>query len=200
MLIFPEPGAAVACALEIDQRAAEEPQFPAVRAGVHWGKVLYREGDYVGTTINVAARLGAEAQRHQVLVTASLRREAGHIADVDFVPLGTRRLKGLTDGVEIFQAVRRTGAGATQRRIDPVCGMELAIGEAAATLALEGEERASCPQECLQRFVAAPERYRDRGIALTLRTATMEPDCWGNRRLRRASGSHLLRGGLVPLL
>jgi DNA-binding transcriptional MerR regulator len=34
MLVFPEARSAVACALEIEARAAKEPQFPAVRAGI----------------------------------------------------------------------------------------------------------------------------------------------------------------------
>ncbi|MGH9027634.1 MAG: adenylate/guanylate cyclase domain-containing protein [Acidimicrobiia bacterium] len=46
MLVFFEPRCAVACALEIERRAAAEPHFPAVRAGANWGPVLYREGDY----------------------------------------------------------------------------------------------------------------------------------------------------------
>jgi YHS domain-containing protein len=37
--------------------------------------------------------------------------------------------------------------------------MELAEGEEAARLSLEGQERAFCSQQCLQRFVANPERY-----------------------------------------
>jgi len=57
MLTFPEPRSAVACALEIEHRTADEPQFPAVRSGLHWGQVLYREGDYLGVSVNVAARV-----------------------------------------------------------------------------------------------------------------------------------------------
>ena len=159
MLVFPEPGAAVACAVEIDRRAAEEPQFPSVRSGTHWGQVLYREGDYLGATVNVAARLAAEAQRHQALVTAAVRREAKGLQDLEFVPLGTRRLKGLADEVELFEVVGRARGRATERLADPVCGMELGADEAAARLSLGGRERAFCSQECLQRFVAAPERY-----------------------------------------
>ncbi len=161
MLMFPEPRSAVTCALEIEQRTAAETQFPAVRSGLHWGPVLYREGDYVGASVNVAARVAAEAQRHQVLVTAPVRREAAGLTDIDFVPLGTRRLKGLTDDVELFQVLWRAREGAEQRQVDPVCGMELGHGEVAARLSLEDRERVFCSQECLQRFVAAPERYRD---------------------------------------
>src|SRR5207247_6331739 len=93
--------------------------------GVHGGSVLCREGDYLGVSVNVAARVAAEAQRHQVLVTAPVRREAGGLSGVEFVPLGTRRLRGLTDELELFQAVRRGSEGAPRRQVDPVCGMEL---------------------------------------------------------------------------
>ena len=112
-------------------------------------------------SVNVAARLAAEARRHQLLVTAPVRREAAGLSDVEFVPLGTRRLKGLTDEVELFQVVRRGSEGATRRQVDPVCGMELGVGEVAARLSFNGQERVFCTQECLQRFVAEPERYRD---------------------------------------
>ena len=44
LLTFPEPRAALHCALEIEGRTAVEPQFPAVRGAVHWGEVLYQEG------------------------------------------------------------------------------------------------------------------------------------------------------------
>ncbi len=158
MLLFPAPRAAVACALEIEWRAAAEPQFPAVRSGVHWGQVLYREGDYVGATVNVAARLAHEAGRHQVLVTAAVRTEAGTLADVEFVPLGRRRLRGLTEELELFEVVATTGQK-PRRLVDPVCGMEIDAAEVAARLSVGGEERAFCSQECLRRFVQAPERY-----------------------------------------
>ncbi|MCH8346222.1 MAG: YHS domain-containing protein [Chloroflexi bacterium] len=158
MLVYPEPRSAVACSLEIEARTSREPQFPAVRSGVHWGSVLYREGDYVGSNVNIAARVAAEAGRHQVLVTSAVRKEAKGLAEVEFVRLGKRRLKGLADDLELFEA-RPSGAEKREKAVDPVCGMELGAGEAAATLTLEGEERAFCSDECLRRFVAAPEKY-----------------------------------------
>jgi len=159
MLVFTEAPSAVACALEIEGRTAEEPQFPAVRSGIHWGLVLYREGDYVGSNVNIASRLAAEAERHQVLVTAEVSREARGLGDVEFVPLGKRQLKGLADELELFEA--RPGAVETAAKaVDPVCGMELSSAEVAARLALEGKERVFCSEECLRRFVAAPERYQ----------------------------------------
>jgi len=158
MLVFTEASSAVACALDIEDRVAIEPQFPAVRSGIHWGPVLYREGDYVGSNVNIASRLVAEAQRHQVLVTAEVSRETRGVSEVEFVPLGKRQLKGVGDELELFEARRRTAA-TTERAADPVCGMELSPAEVAATLAMEGKERVFCSEYCLRRFVAAPERY-----------------------------------------
>ena len=109
--------------------------------------------------MNVAARLADEAGRHQILVSEALRREAAGAPDVEFVPLGRRRLKGVADEIELFEVVRRTEAGAGRRQVDPVCGMELGLEEPAARLVSGGRERVFCSQGCLQRFVATPERY-----------------------------------------
>src|SRR5439155_24083552 len=121
MLVFSEPRSAVACALEIEERASQEVQFPAVRGGIHFGQVLYREGGYVGSNVNIASRVAGEARRHQVLVTAVVRKEAGALPEVDFAPLGKRRLKGLADEFEIFEARPRT-ARRRETVVDPVCG------------------------------------------------------------------------------
>jgi class 3 adenylate cyclase len=159
LLVFAEASPAVACALEIERRSVTETHFPAVRSGIHCGHVLYREGDYLGTSVNVAARVAAEASRHQVIVTAVVRQEAAGLAEVEFAPLGPRRLRGLAEELELFSATARRAPMAAERQVDPVCGMELRAGEVAARLSLEGRERAFCSQGCLQRFVAAPQQY-----------------------------------------
>jgi class 3 adenylate cyclase/YHS domain-containing protein len=158
MLVFPDARAAVACALELEERTAEEPQFPAARSGVHWGPVLYREADYVGTNVNIASRVAAEAERHQVLVTSAVRMEAKGLDGVEFARLGKRRLKGLSGELVLFEA-RAAGAAAKEQHVDPVCGMEMAADEVAARLTLEGVERCFCSDECLRLYVAAPEKY-----------------------------------------
>lgn len=103
-VVFDEPGLAVKCALEIERTTANEPDFPAVRSGIHSGSVLYREGSYVGTTVNIASRVAAEADRHEVVVTANVYKGAAGMDAVRFTPLGERRLKGVADPIELFQA------------------------------------------------------------------------------------------------
>jgi class 3 adenylate cyclase/YHS domain-containing protein len=167
MVLFPSPQAAVICALDIERMAADEEQFPAVRAGVHWGPVLYREGDYVGSNVNIASRVASEATRHQVLVTADVRKEAGDLPDVGFIPLGSRRLRGLSEEVELYEA-RPVGAEGRDRQVDPVCGMELRPEEVAARITQDGDERVFCSQDCLRRYLTLP------GYAVAEPSATPE--------------------------
>ena len=158
MLVFTDARSAVACSLEIESRASREPQFPAVRAGIHWGTVLYREGDYVGSNVNVASRVANEAGRHQILVTAEVRKEARDLPEIEFVRIGKRQLKGISGKLDLF-AVRSSLAPAGEKAVDPVCGMELGADELTARLSLEGIERAFCSEACLRKFVASPEAY-----------------------------------------
>ncbi len=158
MLVFFEPNAAITCALEIEERAHSESHFPAVCMGAHWGPVLYREGDYVGATVNLASRLESEASPHQLLVSAELRDAAAGIRDVEFVPLGTRALKGMSGAVTVFEA-HRCATPPREKLVDPVCGMELAPAEIVASLEVEGETQAFCSTDCLQRFVGATNQF-----------------------------------------
>jgi YHS domain-containing protein len=59
----------------------------------------------------------------------------------------------------MFEAVARTVEQLPERSQDPVCGMELQLEEVVARLSIDGTERSFCSDECLRRFVAAPERY-----------------------------------------
>jgi len=159
MLVFPQAAPAVACLLEIERRAAAETQFPAVRGGIASGSVLYREGDYVGTIVNLASRLAGEAERHQVLITPEVRKEAAGLSDVEFAPVGKRRLKGLAGEFELFEA-GAAGSAPVERVVDPVCGMELGPSEVAVSLTLDGVARSFCSEDCLRKFVVSPERYK----------------------------------------
>jgi class 3 adenylate cyclase len=155
MLVFPSAPAAVGAALAIVQRARGETRFPPVRSAVHWGRALYREGDYVGTTVNLAARLVGTADPHQVVVSGAARQAAGALTDAEFVPLPKRRLKGISGEVDAF-AARPTSAPEQARRRDPACGLELAPGEVMARLTLGGTEHVFCSEACVRQFVGQP--------------------------------------------
>lgn len=154
MLVFGAPSEAVRFVVGLDAAASREPNFPAVRAGIHSGPVLYRVGDYVGTTVNVAARIAALAQANETLVTEAIATAAVE-AGVSIAPAGQHELAGLNEPVWLWRIEPRT------RRVperDPVCGMAVGI-EAAARLVHAGVEYAFCSRECLRRFLEDPDRY-----------------------------------------
>jgi adenylate cyclase len=161
MLVFFDAQAAVSFALDIVGAVRVEPTFPAARSGVHWGAALYRDGDYFGAAVNLAARLVAVAGRHEVIVSSAVRERAAEIPAVEFRPRGPTALKGVAEAPELFEAVRRDVEHAARLR-DLVCGMELAPGEVAARLVLGDAERVFCSESCLRRFVASPEQYLSR--------------------------------------
>ena len=78
--------------------------------------------------------------------------------DIEFIRLGKRQLKGVSGKFDLFE-VRSRLAPVAEKAIDPVCGMELGPDEIAASLSLEGVERAFCSEACLRKFVASPEAY-----------------------------------------
>jgi adenylate cyclase len=75
---------------------------PLPRIGMHYGEVLYRDGDYYGREVNQAARVSARAGGGEVLVTRPVVDAAGR--HLDFEHIGEVRLKGFTDPTELFLA------------------------------------------------------------------------------------------------
>lgn len=100
---FPETDDAIAAAIAMQQRLAEQRKeqafAPAVRIGIHQAQANRVGLDYAGIGVNQAARIGAAAEGGEILVSASslgaVRRpvtEAGR---------QTAELKGLSESVEL---------------------------------------------------------------------------------------------------
>jgi class 3 adenylate cyclase len=112
MLTFDRADSAVRAAVAIQAAAAiPENGIPALRAGVHWGHLLYWEGDYVGTTVNIASRLADDADEGEVIVSAAVRDDSRASPEVFFEPRGARRRRGGCQAGEGF-AARLAGAAA----------------------------------------------------------------------------------------
>jgi adenylate cyclase len=75
---------------------------PLPRIGIHHGRVLYRDGDYFGRAVNLAARVGARAAGGEVLVTRPVVRVAGR--HLQFTRVGEVKLKGFAEATELFLA------------------------------------------------------------------------------------------------
>ncbi|TAL26655.1 MAG: adenylate/guanylate cyclase domain-containing protein [Frankiales bacterium] len=146
-----DPDALAALAARVCVRLDAEPAFPVLRVGLHVGPVLLRAGDIFGGTVNIAARVAAQAHGGQVLATAAF---ADDLVDDRWPrsPLGAVQFKGLPDAVDVVEL--ELCPHPEQRQIDPACGMAVAAGAAAATVRLEGEEIAFCSRDCLVRWAA----------------------------------------------
>jgi adenylate cyclase len=75
---------------------------PLPRIGIHYGDALYRDGDYYGRDVNIAARVAARSAGGEVLVTRPVVAHAGsHLA---FERIAEVKLKGFSETTEIFLA------------------------------------------------------------------------------------------------
>ncbi|HWF72224.1 MAG TPA: adenylate cyclase regulatory domain-containing protein [Solirubrobacteraceae bacterium] len=75
---------------------------PLPRIGIHYGYAIYRDGDYFGRDVNIAARVAARAAGGEVLLTKPVVDHAG--SHLEFERIAEVRLKGFTEPTEIFLA------------------------------------------------------------------------------------------------
>jgi adenylate cyclase len=100
MLSYPEPGEAVACCVRIIEQMRGGGS-PGVHAGVHHGVVLYRQGDYFGGAVNLAARLLGLAGRDELLASeAVVRATTGR---VDWESRGVQDIRGFSEPVGVYR-------------------------------------------------------------------------------------------------
>jgi adenylate cyclase len=107
MVIGSDPGALTAWAVALQGGIA--PGEPPPRIGVHYGEVLYRDGDYFGREVNQAARVVARAGGGEVLVTRPVVDMAAGLEGVEFNRIGEVRLKGFSEPTELFIACAPEG-------------------------------------------------------------------------------------------
>jgi adenylate cyclase len=105
---FDDPHDAVIASLDVVD-AVHPAGLPPAHIGVNAGPVIYDEGDYFGRTVNIAARIAAQAGAGQVYVggdVVPLIEPRGF----QLIEVGAFELKGIKDPVTVLQAVRDGGA------------------------------------------------------------------------------------------
>ncbi|HEY3070045.1 MAG TPA: adenylate/guanylate cyclase domain-containing protein [Gaiellaceae bacterium] len=104
MFYFPEPRAAVLTGLDLVEQTPATVDVRA-RVGVNAGRVIFRDGDYFGKTVNVASRIADYARPGEVLVSDEVK-ESWDGENVKFEPIGPVALKGLRDELTLYAASR----------------------------------------------------------------------------------------------
>jgi adenylate cyclase len=80
---------------------------PAARIGVHHGAALYRDGDYFGRDVNLAARVVARARGAEVLVTDSVLEAVRDSPHLEFEDIGSVKLKGFDTPRQLCRAYQK---------------------------------------------------------------------------------------------
>jgi branched-chain amino acid transport system substrate-binding protein len=106
-VVFGSASAAIGCALAIVEGAvaasAKRPDAPIkVGIGIHAGETVEADGGFVGSPVNVAARLCSLAGTGEVLVSDTVRTLTQAVAPVTFEPLGRKNVKGLSEPIAVY--------------------------------------------------------------------------------------------------
>jgi adenylate cyclase len=101
---FRDPADAVRASLEIVERVGPR-GLPPAHIGVNAGPMIYDEGDYFGRTVNIAARIAAQASANQVFVGEDLVRSV-RPSGFRVVEVGPFELKGIARPVVLYEARR----------------------------------------------------------------------------------------------
>jgi adenylate cyclase len=116
MLRGDDPALAIQLGLRIVTALDEIPRFPPVRVGIHTGSAVARNGDWYGTTVNVAARLCGAAGGGEVLVSDATREAAGRLPRVKLDEQRLHWLKNVTEPVPARLASKRECPGERWRK------------------------------------------------------------------------------------
>src|SRR5205823_5015463 len=111
----PSASRAVQCGVDIVAAAAEQTargDGPPVRVGVgvHAGETAATDEGPVGSAINIAARVCAQAGPNEILVTDIVRALTRTTLPVRFLARGSPRLKGIAEPIAVYRVEPTTAA------------------------------------------------------------------------------------------
>ena len=159
MLRIVDPEHAVPLGLKVAHDVLTGHGAPSVRVGMHHGPAIERNGDYIGATINLAARISAAASGGEVLLTAETAALAPKVDGVLYESRGRQELRNIRDPVEIVAAVRHGYTSEQGLVIDPVCHMAVDPERAAGRLNHNGRTFFFCTLACAGEAARHPDRF-----------------------------------------
>ena len=117
LALFAAPDAAVAAAAEMQAKAEALPEIAGskigLRIGFHYGPVLQQDDDVFGDTVNLAARLVAQAQKFEIITTSDTASLLAPVFRSMVRHLHAITVKGKTEEVELAEILWRSDINAT---------------------------------------------------------------------------------------
>jgi adenylate cyclase len=139
---------ATTTALLLHHTAGEE-HFLQVHGGLHYGKILKRNNNYFGTTINFASRIAGKAQPGKFWCSAEYTQALSDRSLVDVESKGVHAFKNLSEERELYELkidlLRKF-------HIDPVCRM--VINDTSQAISHPHGPVYFCSGECYNTYLA----------------------------------------------
>jgi adenylate cyclase len=148
MLAFRDSADAVRFAAELEQAVRGDESMPGLRIGMHCGPAIYRGGDYLGTTVNLASRVTSTATAGETVLTEPVAQKVEAVSPVE--PVGVRMLRGAEQPMKLYRLRHR------QEKRDPACG-RIVEAPPAARLRQGEDELWFCSEQCLRDFLASAQ-------------------------------------------
>ena len=115
MFVADDPATGIGIALDLVDAYSADEQLPSARAGVAYGGVLSRDGDYFGPVVNLASRIVDVARPNTVVTSESLHDVLAEHEGLVWRRLPPKRLKGI--GRTALWLVRRADGGEEGHRL-----------------------------------------------------------------------------------
>lgn len=135
------------------EHAHNENNFLELHAGLHFGKIILKDDDYFGTTINTAARITSVAGSGKILCSADFKDQLPENHPFIWVGKGKHKFKNLLNPVELFEMSCCIENMTKKYVIDPVCHMLIKSPETAKQFVHNEETLYFCSDNCLKKFM-----------------------------------------------
>jgi adenylate cyclase len=117
MGLFPGPDAAASAAAEIQAKIDTLPEVAGtklgIRIGFHHGPVLQRDDDVFGDTVNIAARLVAQAKKGEIILSSETASQLGPVFRGMVRDLHAITVKGKAEEVGLAELMWKRDVDAT---------------------------------------------------------------------------------------
>jgi adenylate cyclase len=163
MLRLDDPAAAIDLASRVVEEASTRHGALGVRVGMHTGPAVERDGDWFGSSVNLAARVAGRALGGEVLLTAATRESAGHaLAERTVQRRGAQRFKNVGESVDLWAVIVESDRGEGGLPLDPVCRMAIDPARSAHHVVHRGVQYHFCSERCAMAFRNDAARFVER--------------------------------------